>query len=258
MQEPGYPSAQGQPFPQLDLAMYALHPAPTNMPEINPATSMPPQNTATPSLDGDAMDLMCMGINPEVPYYDPNVAGMCEPVPAPSTLMKAYDPAYSSATIDPTFTAPDTSVPSLKPGDVVFGAVDYVAPLAPDPHLGDLLQFDRPFGLNIVVSTVDPLAPDPAMPDTTAYDRPAGLEMPNPLQPDPALPDLQNPETKQEVYMDDRPADLAHDALSVFHLGPGYASIDGSYPEQQFDQDGDNSRRARHLTPMLRGLDAVR
>jgi len=263
LQPPAYPSVQGQTQPDLNLAGLAPGAQQTDLSQRgNFADSMPPQNTAVPTLkddgDGDSIfdDLHTMGIDEKLPYFDLNLAGE-KGFPTPSDVA---NPSRSDEINTPTFTAPNFSVPDVKPFDLTGPGLDHVPPFQPDPHIGDLLQFDQPEGLVTMAATdlgQNILQPDPMAPDLGDYDRPAGLDMPGIMTVDPALPDLQSPQLTQDVQMMDRPGDLAPGALDVMALSHTFQQVEQSnYPDVFYDANGANTTRRRHFELMMRGLGA--
>lgn len=258
---PAYPSATGQQQPDLNLA--GLSTPRTDLSGGNFTDSTPPQRTGLSSLStGDPQgDLHMLGVDPDVPYFPLNLAGGDLPLPRPATLaaqgMRGEDsPAGNAPTFGaPDFDAPDFDVPPLKPYDLTSPGIDAPAPLQPDAHTSDLLQFARPLGLDIYSASEAPMQPDPFAPDLDDYDRPAGLAMPGPLMTDPALHDLQAPILKQ-VEMPERPADLAPGALAAMRDDETYRQL-GETPYRQvyMDAAGVNSTRRRHMDLLMRGLD---
>lgn len=257
---PAYPAQPGKQQPDLNLA--GISTPDTDLSGGNFTDASPPQRTAVPPFPSDdpQRDLHLLGIDPEVPYFELNLAGSALPVPRPASLAaRTVVPASQSAeasTNAPTFGAPNYAVPALRPYDLDEPGIDSIAPLQPDPQTGDLLQFARPIGLDIYASSDTPMRSDPMAPDLDDYDRPAGLEMPGALAVDPALPDLQNPSLAQDVHMPDRPADLAPGALDVMHDDASYRQVgDTPYREVYMDASGMNSTRRRHMDLLMRGLD---
>ncbi len=264
---PGYPSVAGQAQPDLNLAGVDMP-----MTELSPmmgghfTDSTPPQNLGEPALknDGDADsvfdDIHQAGTGASLPYQDLNLAGcMAGFPPSPDQLGRptVFDPGFVNA---PTFMAPNFGVPDLKPGNLTGPGLDQLPAFQPDPQMADLLQFDRPKGLDTSIASetmsgMVHLQPDPDVPDLEDYDHPNGLGMPGPLLVDPNLPDLQSPQLTQDVHMQGRPGDLSQSALDVMHSGATYSQA-GEYPSVQMDQSDMNNRRRRHFTLMDRGLDA--
>ncbi|HEV2581369.1 MAG TPA: hypothetical protein VGT44_11005, partial [Ktedonobacteraceae bacterium] len=142
--------------------------------------------------------------------------------------------------------------PLLRPYDLAGPGLDAIAPLRPDPQVGDLLRYGQPLGLRVYPA--GDAAPDPALPDLDDYDRPAGLAMPGALAVDP--PDLQSPMLAPQVTMPDRPADLSPGALDIMHDSASYRQLgDTPYREVYMDASGMNASRRRHLDLLMRGLD---
>ncbi len=207
------------------------------------------QNSPLPD-DGEQIHMM--GISPNVPFYDLNLAG-AQGVPAPGRL--AQSPAAVSGNA-PTFSEPDMRAPALTPHDLTQPGIDFYPPLQADPLLPDLADYDHPTGLDIWPHTSGTI--DPSLADHLLDDRPAGLDVTrDATEPDPLLPDLQHPDLTPQVRMLDRPGDLDASALSVMHLGATYQQLDDKdYPEVFMDQAGMNSSRTRHMDLLMRGLDA--
>ena len=68
----------------------------------------------------------------------------------------------------------------------------------------------------------------------------------------------QQPELQQQVHMPDRPAELAHDALSIMHTLSTYQQMPSdNYETLWMTQSGNNMRRERHIGMMMQGLDDV-
>ncbi len=251
MELPQYPSVQGQNAPDLGLAQYGVS---TPMTAIHTnAGSSGPVDCELPQLVG-ANDIANMGIDPSVPYYDLELANAFE-VQTPAELSA---PNGIGSVIEPTFRAPDMSVPRLQASDLSEPGLDYVHGLEPDPQTGDLLDFAKPGGLTTIAAwNTDPMAPDPAAPDLGEYDHPAGLGMLAAIMPDPALPDLQAPTLEPEVHMQDRPGDLADNALGEMHSDPTYNALPSdSTNELWMQQAGNNQRRERHMGMLELGLDS--
>jgi hypothetical protein len=258
---PAYPAQPGKQQPDLNLA--GISTPGTDLSGGNFTDATPPQRTTVPPFppaDDPQRDLHLLGIDPEVPYFELNLAGSALPVPRPASLAaQTAVPASQSPEARasaPTFGTPNYAVPSLRPYDLAEPGIDAIAPLQPDPQTGDLLQFARPLGLHVYAASDAPLLPDPMAPDLDEYDRPAGLEMPGARSVDPALPDLQDPTLEQDVHMPDRPADLAPGALDVMHDDASYQQVgDTPYREVYMDAHGMNTTRRRHMDLLMRGLD---
>lgn len=204
-------------------------------------------------LDHDAVlrDTHMMGIDPDIPFYDLNLAG-AQGVPAPTSLARPSRP--ETGTNAPTFSLPDTSVPPLAVYDLSGPGIDLYPVFTADPLLPDLSHYDHPYGLTILPNTLQ----DPAVADLIIDDRPGGLDITHDmLAPDPLLPDLQHPELAQQTHMQERPGELDASALQVMHLGATYQQLDDkAYPEVFMDQTGMNTSRSRHMDLLMRGLDA--
>lgn len=272
MESPQYPAVQGQNMPDLGLAQYASYhlgqkePRSGGSSEMDKGLSVSTPMTALytnadssgsvdcepPPLVG-ANDIANMGIDPAAPYYDLELANEFE-VKTPAELSA---PSGIGSVTEPTFRAPDMSVPALQAGDLSGPGIDYVNEFEPDPQTGDLLAFARPGGLTTLATwNTDPLAPDPAAPDLDEYDHPAGLGMLAAMTPDPTLPDLQEPDLEPEVHMQDRPGDLADGALGEVDADPTYNALPAdSTNELWMQQNGDNQRRERHMGMLELGLD---
>jgi hypothetical protein len=180
--------------------------------------------------DGVLRDVQMMGIDPDVPFYNLNLAG-AQGVPAPSQLASSPTPQVNA----PTFTQPDTTAPSLAAHDLTGPGIDLHKPSAADPQLPDLKDYAHPHGLAIQL----PLWSDSAR------------------QPNSDLPGLQDPDLRQQVHMQDRPGDLDASALNTMHQQATYQQLDGKqYPEVFMDQSGMNNTRTRHMDLLMRGLDA--
>ena len=252
---PAYPSAAGQAMPDLNLA--GVSTPMTSLAGANFTGSTPPQNTAVPPLSTHDVDgdINQMGIDPSASYFELNLAGNALPVPSPAKLAAPALAAQEQANA-PTFSGPFPSVPSTRPFDLTAPGIDAVAPFESDPATGDLLQFDRPRGLHMLVSSEMPLAADPMAPDLSLYDRPDGLDMPGPLMVDPALPDLQHPTLDQAVEMPGRPGDLAPEALAMMHDLPAYEQLPADHSKALWmAQQGNNSAHERRLGMLMLGLD---
>lgn len=250
LQEPPYPSVVGQVQPNLNLAGVAT--SKTSLAGGNFADSTPPQNIAVPALQPGS-DVFNMGIDPLTNYFDLNLANNNDNIPSPATLAKGPQPSGINL---PTFGLQNYTVPANRTFDLVAPGIDYLPPFLPDPDIPDLVHPDPVRGTDIVAATSNPMAIDPMAPDLSAYDRPAGLYMPGPLMVDPLHPDLQNPTTKQEVEMDDRPGDLDERALTILHDDPTCQMTPGaSYEELWMAQAGNNMRRERHLGMLGYGLE---
>lgn len=272
MESPQYPSVQGQNMPDLGLAQYASYhlgqkearssgssEMDKGLSVSTPMTALYTNSDSTGPVDCEpsplvgANDITNMGIDPAVPYYDLELANEFE-VKTPAELSA---PSGIGSVTEPTFRAPDMSMPGLQAGDLSGQGIDYINEFEPDPQTGDLLVFAKPGGLTMIAAwNTDPLAPDPMAPDLDEYDHPSGLDMPAAMTPDPTLPDLQTPDLEPEVHMQGRPGDLAANALGEVDADPTYNALPAdSTNELWMQQDGDNQRRERHMGMMELGLD---
>lgn len=260
LESPNYPSVVGQEQPSLNLAAtdgYPPDPASgkytTSMPVPPP---MIPRTMPQLSTDDPIGDMHNLGLDPTLERYHLNLAGEM-PIMSPASLAKpaVMDPNMVNA---PTFGSPDFAVPTLQSDYDLVDGIDWKPPYGVDPALPDLKDYIQPMGAAMIVAaSSDPLAIDPIAPDLADYDRPNGLALPGPLDCDPALPDLKYPTTRPEVMMQDRPGDLADDALDVMHQLPTYKQIPASsYEELYMAQAGDNRARERHQGMLMYGLDS--
>jgi hypothetical protein len=249
---PAYPAISGTRQPDLNLA--GISTPSTDLSGGNFTDATPPQRTAVPpfSTDDPQRDLHLLGIDPETPYFELNLAGDALPVPRPANLARAPVPEFPAGANAPTFRTQDYAVPLLRSYDLTGPGIDAIAPLQPDPQVGDLLRYVQPLGLSIYPS--GDASSELMLPDLDDYDRPAGLVMPGALAADP--PDLQSPMLTQQVTMPDRPADLASDALDIMRDSATYRQLgDTPYREVFMDTSGMNTSRRRHLDLLMRGLD---
>jgi hypothetical protein len=246
--QPEYPSVPGQAVPDLGLATYGI---------ADSRTAIYPNSDSTGAMHGalpplQSSDIANLGIDPGVPYFDLQLANQY-PTMNPAQLSASQGIGGVNV---PTFAAPDMSVPDLLTADLQAPEIEQGPALTPDPLTADLIAFVHPSGLDIIAASSHPLVIDPMAPDLGAYDRPAGLGIPGPLTPDPLLPDLQEPELEQQMHMQDRPGDLASDALGEMHDDPTYQARPTSNPKALWMQQPGNSRRARHLGLLTSGLDS--
>ncbi len=270
---PGYPSVTGQRIPDLDLAGFGFSQNPVLAlgPEMGGhiADSIPPQRDGLADLV-QPYDIGGMGISDEpnaIPFFDLNLANNTTGFLSPSQLFHADQSVADMH--PPSYLVPDfyaLQALALRPGyDLTSPGIDLIPPFASNPqHAPDLLQFDQPKGLDVMIAgdygREDLMQSDPMLPDTGEEDRPDGLQMPadGVETADPALPDLQHPTLAQETEMASRPGDLADDALSALHSGADYrAAQQSDYPDVQFDIAGDNQARRRKQELLTRGLDAT-
>lgn len=252
---PAYPSVNGQAQPDLNLAG-VMPPQAISSTGMYTTDSTPPQRYGNDAMlveDGDSdgidADIHQMGIDESKPYFDLNLAGEMG-VPSPEELAR---PAQMGGVNAPTSTASDFSVPAMHAYDLTGPGIDHVGEMQPDPHTGDLLQFDQPEGL-IQINTTQP---DPMLPDLSLYDRPAGLDFPSDMTVDPALPDLQSPQVEQDVEMQGRPGDLAAGALTILHSDATEQALPADRYEALWmaQAGGNNSQRERHMGMLGLGLE---
>lgn len=174
-------------------------------------------------------DVQKMGIDPDVPFYDPNLAGS-QGAPTPSQL--AHNPAPE--TNAPTFTQPDTTAPSLAAHTLTEPGINLHKPGAADPQVPDQADNAHPRGLAIQLH----LWPDAA------------------TQPASDQPDLQHPDLTQQAHMQERPGTLDASALNTMHQQANCQQLDDKgYPEVFMDQSGMNTSSSRHMDLLMRGLD---
>lgn len=202
--------------------------------------------------DDPSKNLRLMGISPDVPFYDLDLAGT-QGAPSPDQL--AHPPS-SPEVNPPTFTRPDIHTPSLAPYDLVSPGIDLYAGFSPDPAIPDLDQYSHPYGLDI--NPDNPLAADPSLTAQPLYDRSESPAINRDLtEPDPLQPDLQHPDLTLQTQMRQRPGDLDPSALQTMHLSATYQQLDDkTYPAVFMDQSGMNTNRARRMDLLMRGLDA--
>jgi hypothetical protein len=248
---PDYPAAPGLSMPDLNLGNPMSSVASTYSINALPDPVKPP--LMEPVLYGDPADIERMGIDGATGtlLYDLNLAGV-QGVPEPDELARPIKPQGSN---DPTFIAPDFSVPGLKPYDLTGPGIDFFHELSVDPVLPDLTDYEHPRGLDVQGNSL--LTPDPQLADLLSYDNPMGLSITrHPLLPDPLLPDLQSPSLEQETHMpaDERPGDLDPSALHVMDPATSAQVADKDYPEVFMDQSGMNNTRSRHMTLLMDGL----
>lgn len=215
-----------------------------------------PQFPALSSSDPER-DLHLLGIDPEVSYFDLNLAGSDLPVARPEQLAAMQAVRPTSEVHAPTFSGQNYAVPPLKPFDLSGVGLDAIAPFEPDPQCGDLLRFSQPLGIEIHAATSNPLQADPTLPELKDDRQPedlsaAGVELLDPLH-----PVLQRPEVSLAVSMQERPAELSPAAMDILHEAPTYEQL----PARQYDdlwmaQAGNNTARERHLGMLMLGLDS--
>jgi hypothetical protein len=200
------------------------------------------------------------GIDPALPVPVLNLAGV-EGVPPPAQLAR---PSTDNAIHQPDFGLPDFSPTELKASATATPAIsfDQQTEFAADPMLPDLTEYHRPYGLDIHNLNGDGntlFRPDPLLADLLDYEVPSGAAVcHDPQAPDPLVPDLQQPQMTLDVEMQERPGDLAADALRQLHIEPLYQQLDGVPYNQVFmDQSGTNSAQRRHNDLLMGGLDSI-
>jgi hypothetical protein len=207
-------------------------------------------------------DLSLLGSSPDLPLGDLNLAGS-NGVPDPREVMLARDGGLVQAD----YGKPDLREPRLSGDDPASVPLTFVTEFAPDPLLPDMTAGPQPFALNMYR---DPLQRDELLGSDMPEDGDIALQgwpglgfeqlqVTRTLQaPDALIPDLQHPEIAPIIMPEnERPGDLAPDALDALHQSPSYQQIaDKSYPEVYMDQRGVNNRRSRKFTLLMKGLDA--
>ncbi|HEY0756892.1 MAG TPA: hypothetical protein VGD98_23265 [Ktedonobacteraceae bacterium] len=255
MEGPDYPAVQGQPVPDLGLARYGVAGVATAQTMLHTnSDSTPPVSNDWPQLESadPAGSIHKMGIVAGVPEYDLCLANEFE-VRTPAQLAAAQGIGGVNT---PSFSAPTGSVPTLRAGALSRAELDMPEPLAADPALADLTQFAQPGGLSIVAASSDLTPLEWVQAESWEHDRPAGLSIAGGLQVDPLLPDLQDPQLEQDVYISDRPGDLASGALAEMAEDASYKRLpDHAYQALWMQQAGDNQRRERHLGMLYLGLE---
>ncbi len=221
-----------------------------------------------PLVPGDAGSnepLMRLGLDPARPFYDLNLAG-AQGVPSPQTLVQVN--STPPALLLPDFGTQDYEVPAVQPYDLTSPGITYIPEFAPDPALPDLEEYTHPYDLDISTQAIhaDPQLqndiPTPADMEASLYPGLgfSTLEVHSAVTDvDPSIPDLQYPDLKQQVQMapDERPGNLASDALDVLHATGSYQqAAEATYPASWMDARGVNSTRTRHLSLLNDGLEA--
>jgi hypothetical protein len=255
---PVYPAPPGGHEPDLNLAGssgYGIDVASGISFQSMPTPGKP--EPYTPVLTGGPENIGMMGIDPMARFNHLNLAGE---MGTPS-VNDVASPAQDQAVVTNDYCMPDMSQPSLQPFNLDAG-LTAEKPFQPDPLLPDLTEYCVPSGMTIH-NFKDPsglLVPDPGVTDLINYDVPGGITITHhPLDADPGVPDLQQPELEPEVRMDpeDRPGEMDENALSAMHTLPTYKTVQNKQPETVYmDQSGNNSRRTRKFTRMMKGLDA--
>ena len=191
-------------------------------------------------------ELPLMGISPDLPFYDLNLAG-AQAVPAPGQIAHAPAPPEVNP---PTFTGPDMHIPSLAPYDLSGPGIDLHPAFIPDPTHE---PYNHPYGLDIYPQQ----ASDPFLADPLLANRADTVDVKRAMtEPDPLLPDLQHPDLTPQTRMLQRPGDLDPSALQTLHLSATYQQLeDKTYPAVFMDQGGVNNSRSRHMDLLMRGLD---
>lgn len=219
-----------------------------------------PQNT---------FDLSQLGLDPSQPFYHLNLAGEHGWPPDPSALAQAT-PLMTPA-IEPGYTAPNMSTPSLRPYDLQMPAITHYPEFTPDPDIPDLTTYNKPYRVDWPTGDMAPreIAQDIASDAEVAASLYPGLGFPmlaishDVRDLDPPLPDLQHPQLIPDTMMqpEDRPGELDSDALDVMKSSAAYQQTSDEadpYPLSQMNAQGNNSRRARHMGLLTDGIDGDR
>jgi len=209
-------------------------------------------------------DLSKLGGAPNLPLGDLNLAGS-HGVPDPHEIFHAASP---SGLIQPDYGSPDLTIPKLSGDDPANAPLTVFAEFAPDPLMPDLAAIPKPFSVDL---QNDPAASDamivagmPDEEDCSLLTWPGlGFYQLQVLRSidtsDLLIPDFQQPDLLHQTVMppDERPGDLAPDALDVLHHSLLYQQLaEKHYPEVYADQRGMNNRRSRKMTLLMKGLDA--
>jgi len=146
----------------------------------------------------------------------------------------------------PDSTTSDFSIPDLERVDLSTPGFSVPDVGMPDPALPDLTMLDMPDdldGLNVN-------RPDPNLPDLTAPLIPGDMTMP-----DSEEHGASRPEYSPEVTMEERPGELADEALMQVRDSPDYEELPAEliYPKLYTLQQ-DMSTRDRHLGMLELGL----
>jgi hypothetical protein len=209
-------------------------------------------------------DLSNLGAAPNLPLGDLNLAGS-HGIPDPQEV---FHPTSSSGLIQPDYACPDLTMPKLSGDDPASSSLTVFAEFAPDPLIPNLAAGPRPFAVDL---QNDPASSDPMlvadMPDEEdcslltwpglGFDHLQVLRSVDTT--DLLIPDFRHPDLQPEVVMppDERPGDLAPDALDVMHHSLLAQYLAGKhYPEVYADQRGMNNRSSRKMTLLMQGLDA--
>lgn len=262
--EPMYPMPPGARVPELNLAGVDGwdSAAAMGVEQVMPTPEL--HTVEMPALSGNVADIEQLGVDADDPREDMNLAGV-DGFPPPDELASGsgrFDQSRSPYILpdEAGYTGPDFSQTTLQSGDVSTGTqLNQVPEWQPDPSLPDLVDYDKPYGLNIMKPDIK--AVDPVTGDLLEYDTPTGLMINhNPDMADPLVPDLQHPDLMPAAdtpRMMERPGELASDALDVMDNSlTAKLTDDKSYPGVFMDARGYNSHRARHMTQLMDGLRA--
>jgi len=209
-------------------------------------------------------DLSKLGGAPDLSLGDLNLAGS-HGVPDPHEIFHA---ASSSGLIQPDYGSPDLTVPKLSGDDPADAPLTVFSEFAPDLLMPDLAAVPKPFAVDL---QNDPTSSDamivadmPDEEDCSLLTWPGlGFDHLQVLRSidtsDLLVPDFQQPDLRPQVVMppDERPGDLAPEALDVMHHSLLSQQLAGKhYPEVYADQRGMNNRSSRKMTLLMKGLDA--
>lgn len=216
------------------------------------------------SSPSDSSPLFQLGLDPDHPFYDLNLAGAQGWPPDPWQVAQTEK---AMPVMQPDYGLPDMALSSLKPYDLMQPGIIFTPEFAPDPTLPDLNAFNHPYNVDII--NAQGIEPTPEY----ARDIPTQQEIADALAPglgfpmldvrhgvtdvDPSLPDLQNPQLMPETHMpdDERPGTLDPQALEMLRADAHFQSTaDKSYPASQMDARGMNDTRARHMSLLTNGL----
>jgi len=216
----------------------------------------------TPIHDQNGIDKL--GGSSITPLGDLNLAGM-DGIPAPETLT---NPTTMARLNTPDYVCPDMCEVNLKVGDLAASELDALPEFAPDPQQPDLTQIPDPDAMDVYTNNL--MGPLPLI----AVDIPTDAEIAASLYPglgfdhllinrdinvpEINVPDLQHPDLTPDVEMapEDRPGELDPNATEIMHQEPDYSNVAGRDFHTNFmDQQDDNSRRARKMTPLMQGID---
>lgn len=146
-------------------------------------------------------------------------------------------------------TRPDFSLPPLQQVDLTIPGLSLPDPTQPDPFLPDLTAPDMPAGLDHQDGTL----PNPPSPDLLAPTIPALLVQPDEMRS--ALRAAYGP-VEVQAQIGAEPASIDAEAASLAVNSADARQLPPSlrYEQVYTTQDG-MTRRARHLAPLLSGLD---